>query len=148
MQSLNKRDLTDKLYFKLRSSGYSTLGRRYGTYIPDPPDIGEFQIDILAKQKKEFAIGIVIDDLSGMDMEFIRKKIKFLAERKSTYSGNPVKLFIALARKNFFLIKHLVETDLAPISENIELVLCEPESEILFNEALAQSKTLLPRFIN
>lgn len=148
MQNLNKRDLTDKLYFKLRASGYSTLGRRYGTYIPDPPDIGEFQIDILAKQKKEFAIGIVIDDLSGMDMEFLRKKINFLAERKSTYSGNPVKLFIAVARKNYFLIKHLVETDLVAMAQNIELMLCEPEADILFNEALAKAKTQFPRFIN
>ena len=73
MKSLSKRDLIDKLYFRLRTAGYSTIGRRLGTYLPDPPDIGEFQIDILAKQKREFAIGIVIDDLSGVDVEFIRK---------------------------------------------------------------------------
>jgi hypothetical protein len=148
MKTFSKRDLTDKLYFKLRAYGYSTLGRRFGTYIPNPPNIGEFEIDILAKLKKEFAIGIVIDDLRGVDFEFIRKKLTFLAERKSTYSGNPVKLFIALTRANYFLIKHLIDTDLKEHSCNIELVLVELETDLFIIEGNPTSKSSFQRYIN
>ncbi len=148
MQNLNRRDLADKLYFKLRTAGYSTIGRRYGTYLPDPPDIGDFQIDILAKQKKEFAIGIVVDDLSGVDVNFIKQKIRFLAERKSTYSGNPVKLYIALTRKNYFFIKHLIDSDLKDIAQHIELYLVDVETELVISDSLNTGKTILPRYIN
>ncbi len=148
MTSLNRRDLTDKLYFKLRAAGYSTIGRRYGTYLPDPPNIGDFEIEVLAKQKKEFAIGIVLDDLSGVDVNFIKQKIRFLAERKSTYSGNPVRLYIALTRKNYFFVKHLIDSDLKDISENIELYLVDVESELVITDTAAGGKAMFPRFIN
>lgn len=148
MITFDKRDITDKLYFKLRASGYSTIGRRFGTYLPDPPDIGEFQIDILAKQKKEFAIGIVLDDLAGVDVNFIKQKIRFLAERKSTYSGNPVKLYIALTRKNYFFIKHLIDSDLSDISLNIELYLVDVETEALITDSPLKGKASSPLYIN
>lgn len=148
MITFDKRDITDKLYFKLRASGYSTIGRRFGTYLPDPPDIGEFQIDILAKQKKEFAIGIVLDDLAGVDVNFIKQKIRFLAERKSTYSGNPVKLYIALTRKNYFFIKHLIDSDLSDISLNIELYLVDLETEALITDSPLKGKASSPLYIN
>ncbi len=148
MRTFDKRDITDKLYFKLRSSGYSTIGRRFGTYLPDPPDIGEFQIDILAKQKKEFAIGIVLDDLAGIDVNFIKQKIRFLAERKSTYSGNPVKLYIALTRKNYFFIKHLLDSDLSDISRNIELYLVDVDAETLITDSPLKGKASSPIYIN
>lgn len=148
MKSLSKRDLIDKLYFRLRTAGYSTIGRRFGTYLPDPPDIGEFQIDILAKQKREFAIGIVIDDLSGVDVEFIRKKLLFLAERKSTYSGNPVKLHIAVTRKNYFIIKHIIDNDLPEFADNIYLFLVEIESDLFVSDSNRAASSPFPRFIN
>ncbi len=148
MRTFDKRDMTDKLYFKLRASGYSTIGRRFGTYLPDPPDIGEFQIDILAKQKKEFAIGIVLDDLAGVDVNFIKQKIRFLAERKSTYSGNPVKLFIALTRKNYFFIKHLIDSDLSDISLNVELYLVDVETGTLITDSPVTGKASSPLYIN
>lgn len=148
MINFDKRDITDKQYFKFRASGYSTIGRRFGTYLPDPPDIGEFQIDILAKQKKEFAIGIVLDDLAGVDVNFIKQKIRFLAERKSTYSGNPVKLYIALTRKNYFFIKHLIDSDLSDISLNIELYLVDVETETLITDSPLKGKASSPLYIN
>ncbi|KAB2909412.1 MAG: hypothetical protein LC102_02345 [Ignavibacteriales bacterium] len=148
MYKLNKRDLTDKLYFKLREIGYSTIGRRYGTYLPNPPDIGEFEIDILAKRKMDFAIGIAIDDLSGVDIEFIKKKIRFLAGRKSTYSGNPVRLYIAVTRRNYFLLKHIIDGDLQDLSTEVELVLFDSETEMVISEEVVEKRAFLPRFMN
>jgi hypothetical protein len=90
----------------------------------------------------------VIDDLSGVDVEFIRKKLIFLAERKSTYSGNAVKLHIAVTRKNYFIIKHIIDNDLTAFAENIELYLVEFENDLFVSDSNHSTSSPFPRFIN
>ena len=38
--------------------GYMTISRRFGTYLPEPAKVGMFNVDIIAKYKDDYAIGI------------------------------------------------------------------------------------------
>ncbi|MBE2280570.1 MAG: hypothetical protein IAE91_09275 [Ignavibacteriaceae bacterium] len=57
-----KKAWIDELIIKCWSDGFSAINRKHGKYLPEPPKIGDYDIDFLAKMNKDFAIGIVITD--------------------------------------------------------------------------------------
>ena len=60
MLDLVKRKRVDLLVDQLWKYGYLTLKRKFGTYLPEPEKVGEFDIDIVSRQKKDYAIGVTL----------------------------------------------------------------------------------------
>lgn len=58
----DRRKDVDLLIEEFWKKGYLTLYRKYGTYLPEPSNIGGFEVDVIAKQKENFAIGINLID--------------------------------------------------------------------------------------
>lgn len=133
----------DLLYDRFWKQGYFTIGRKYGTYLPDPPTVGGFEIDILGKHKNNLAIGLVLyeEDLLRKDL---LEKLEFLATRKSKYTNKPVLLFVGVEERIFIKVKQIA-THLSPAAKkNIRLYSLIDTSLSLFNNNNAtQSRPII-----
>jgi uncharacterized protein YnzC (UPF0291/DUF896 family) len=121
MIDLMKRKSVDLLVEQFWKQGYLTLSRKFGTYLPEPTKIGNFDIDIIAKYKKNYAIGITLtaDDFSANDLI---DKINFLATRHTKFSNKRVTLFIGVPAEYFKNAKALLEMLNAEIKKNVKLI--------------------------
>jgi hypothetical protein len=95
MLNLVKRRTIDLLIEQFWKQGYLTVSRKYGTYLPEPSRIGSFDVDIVARQRNNYAIGITLsrDDIYDKN---IMEKINFLATRQTKYTNKRVLLFIGV----------------------------------------------------
>jgi hypothetical protein len=59
-----------------------------------------------------------------------------------------VKLHIAVTRKNYFIIKHIIDNDLPDYAQNIDLFLVEIESDLFVSDSSLATSSPFPRFIN
>ena len=91
----DKRRNVDLLVEQFWKNGYLTLSRKYGTYLPEPKRMGEFDIDIIARYKKDYAIGICLTE-ADLDSDALKDKLSFLATRQTKNSNKRVLLFIGL----------------------------------------------------
>jgi hypothetical protein len=106
MLDLTKRRSVDLLIDQFWKNGYLTISRKFGTYLPEPRKMGGFDVDIVARYKKDYAIGITLnrEDLENPDL---RDKIKFLATRQTKFTNKSVLLFVGIpsdSRKKFELL--------------------------------------------
>ena len=53
MLDLMKRNSVDLLVDRLWQKGYFTISRRFGSYLPEPQRMGGFDVDIVARYKKD-----------------------------------------------------------------------------------------------
>ncbi len=120
MKKLDAVDLVDALISHFWQHGYMTLQRKYGTYLPEPDNIGNYTIDGLAKYKNDFIIGITIKDQDFKDRG-LYAKIKFLASRKTKFSGKDMKLFIVTEHHNFIKLKLIVSSLDDRFKKNIKI---------------------------
>ncbi|HRI45971.1 MAG TPA: hypothetical protein PK559_02600 [Ignavibacteriaceae bacterium] len=109
MKSLKKQRAIDLLINHFWQNGYITVKRRFGTYLSEPPKIGDYEIDVLAKQRKNFAIGITIlsEDVKNPGL---LNKIAFLAARESRFTKKRIPLFVGVSLDHVSLIKGLVNS--------------------------------------
>jgi len=127
----NIEESVDTLIQSFWKNGYLTLSRKFGTYLPNPPLVGNYEIDAVGKQRNKFAIGLVLsnDDLNN---PAIYKKIEFLASRQSKYSRKNITLFIGIPQgsenKANLIIQNLNDT----LRKNIKLV-PTPNSTSIYN---------------
>ena len=98
-------DLLVNHFWKL---GYFTISRRFGTYLPEPSKVGRFDVDIIAKQKNKYAIGITLSEEDIQDASLI-EKLEFLATRKTKYSNSPVTLIVSVQSKLYKQVKNILE---------------------------------------
>lgn len=121
MIDLMKRKSVDLLVEQFWKQGYLTLSRKFGTYLPEPTKIGNFDIDIIAKYKKNYAIGITLtaDDFAGTDLI---DKINFLATRHTKFSNKKVVLFVGVPAEYIKNAKALLEMLNPEIRKNIKLL--------------------------
>jgi len=75
----NKRDKVDKLIDQFWKHGFLTLSRKYGTYLPEPKPIGQYDVDAVGKYKKKLAIGITVTEEDFSSNNLITK-INFIAK--------------------------------------------------------------------
>lgn len=101
--------------------GYRVVSRKYGTYLPEPSKVGSFDIDILARYKKDYAMGIIITN-SDLTDDLLMEKIRFLATRKTKYSNKRVILFIGVHEENYKNVKALISILGEDIKKNIKIV--------------------------
>lgn len=120
MFDLNKRKSVDLLIEQLWRNGYMTLSRKFGTYLPEPEKVGGFEIDIVARHNKSYAIGITLSEEDLVDPDLL-KRIKYLATRKTKFSNNSVMLFIGVPLEHFEKMSLLISSFEEDVQKNIKL---------------------------
>jgi hypothetical protein len=118
---LDKRKYVDTLVKNFWKLGYMTVKRKYGTYLPEPGKVGDFDIDIIAKQEKDYAIGITLSE-DELNNPKLLEQLSFLATRKTKFSNRKVHLFVGVPSKHLKKVKHLVELLEEEIKRNINLI--------------------------
>jgi hypothetical protein len=122
--NISERKAIDLLVNEFWRLGFLTISRRLGTYLPEPENVGNFQVDIIGRQKEKYAIGITLskEDIYNSDL---LEKINYLASRKSRSSGKSITLFIGVDDIYFKRLKELLLNIDEKIRRNIKLVRIE-----------------------
>lgn len=120
MNTDRRRDV-DLLIEEFWKKGYLTLYRKFGTYLPEPSNIGEFEVDVIAKLKDNFAIGITLSDQDFQDSSFIKNKLSYLAQRQTRGSNKKVQLFVGISLLNLKYAKTLLDELDPETKKNIKL---------------------------
>ncbi len=125
---IDRRKEIDLLVEQFWKRGYLTLSRRYGTYLPEPSSIGGFEVDIVARQKNNYAIGLTLshDDLN--DPSLINR-LRFLATRQTRNSNKKVLLFVGISKSDFSITKTLLDKIEEDIRKNIRLFIIEEKQQ-------------------
>jgi len=118
---LDERKNVDLLVNHFWKLGYFTVSRRFGTYLPEPSKVGRFDVDIIAKQKNKYAIGITLSEDDIQDTNLL-EKLEFLATRKTKYSKSPVTLIVGVQSKLYKRIKNILEKVIPEARKNIKLM--------------------------
>jgi len=116
----NARKNIDQLVEQFWKRGYFTVSRKFGTYLPEPSKVGNFDVDIIARYKKDYAIGITLaeQDLQKINLS---KKLIYLATRHTKYSNKEVRLFVGVPVSCFKQAKILIEQLDPDVQKNIKL---------------------------
>ena len=130
MNTERRRDV-DLLIEEFWKKGYLTLFRKFGTYLPEPSNIGGFEVDVIAKQKDNLAIGITLSDQDFKDPSFIKNKLSYLAQRQTRGSNKKVQLFVGVSLLNFKYAKTLLDELDPDTKKNIKLFQIIDKPEIL-----------------
>lgn len=120
MNTDRRRDV-DLLIEEFWKKGYLTLYRKFGTYLPEPSNIGEFEVDVIAKLKDNFAIGITLSDQDFKDSSSIKNKLSYLAQRQTRGSNKKVQLFVGVSLLNLKYAKTLLDELDPETKKNIKL---------------------------
>lgn len=120
MLELDKRKSVDLLVDQFWKQGYLTVSRKFGTYLPEPSKVGNFDIDVLARYKKSYAIGITLSESDIKDPKIL-DKLSYLGTRQTKYSNKRVLLFIGVPQVYFKLAKELLEFIDSQARRNIRL---------------------------
>lgn len=116
----NARKNVDQLVEQFWKRGYFTVSRKFGTYLPEPSKVGNFDVDIIARYKKDYAIGITLAEEDFQKINLI-EKLTYLATRHTKYSNKKVKLFVGVPVICFKQAKILIEQLDADVQKNIKL---------------------------
>lgn len=111
----------DSLVSQLWAHGFTPISRRYGTYLPEPPRIGAYDVDVVAKSSRDHAIAIYVPDSEIRDKNILHK-ISFLAGRKLKYANKKVLLFVGVSPSGYPLMKELIASIDADLRKQIRLV--------------------------
>lgn len=130
MNTDRRRDV-DLLIEEFWKKGYLTLFRKFGTYLPEPSNIGGFEVDVIAKQKDNLAIGITLSDQDFKDPSFIKNKLSYLAQRQTRGSNKKVQLFVGVSLLNFKYAKTLLDELDPDTKKNIKLFQITDKPEII-----------------
>lgn len=141
MLELVKRRTVDLLVEQFWKQGYLTIRRKYGTYLPEPSKIGPFDVDIIAKYKNNYAIGITLSN-NDLNDKNIMAKINFLATRQTKYSNKKVLLFIGVSAESIIRIKEIVDKQNPEIRKNIRIFRIEDRPSIIKRKDSENKKVL------
>ncbi len=136
-----KRKNVDLLVENFWKRGYLTVSRKFGTYLPEPSKVGIFDVDVVAKLRKNYAIGITLSSKDLEDPDLL-KRIKFLATRQTKYTNKRVQLFIGVPAENYRTVKSLISILNEDERKNIKIVMIserkfqtarQDKSQVLFS---------------
>jgi hypothetical protein len=120
MLDLRKRQSVDLLIDQFWKNGYLTISRKFGTYLPEPQRLGGFEVDIIARYKNDYAIGITLNEQDLNDPE-LRRKILFLATRQTKHTNKRVLLFLGIPDNLKKKIEFIISTLDEKIKKNIKI---------------------------
>ncbi|MCK6604068.1 MAG: hypothetical protein HUU43_07810 [Ignavibacteriaceae bacterium] len=141
----NPKNEVDTLVLSFWDKGYSTLNRKYGNYLSDPPRIGSYDIEVLARTGEGYAIGIILSEeelVNGPDIS----KIRFLASRTSRKNGSPVKLFIGVPEDKVQQVRRILKLNLPGLMQNIFIIRLDEQENTLLPEKKRDYR--INRYIN
>ncbi len=118
---LDKRKYIDTLVKNFWKLGYMTVKRKYGTYLPEPGKVGEYEIDIIARQERDYAIGLSLAS-EELNNPRLLEKITFLATRHTKFSNRKVQLFLGIPSRHYKKVKQLIELLEDEVKKNIKLI--------------------------
>ncbi len=119
MNTLKRKNI-DFLIEQFWKNGYLTVSRKLGTYLPEPEKIGGFDVDIIAKQGKDYALGITLSEEDFRDPKLL-DRISFLATRHTKFTQKPVLLYIGVPDEHLLITKGLLDSLPNEIKINIRL---------------------------
>lgn len=117
---LSHKDRVDALISQMWKSGYLTISRKYGKYLPSPKPIGDFEVDVIARYKKNYMMGIVVNEKELKNPKFLAKII-YLSSRNVKYSKEKVKLLIGVNIQYYNELKNLIDTLPSENKEQIQI---------------------------
>jgi hypothetical protein len=141
MNTDRRRDV-DLLIEEFWKKGYLTLFRKFGTYLPEPSNIGGFEVDVIAKLKDNFAIGITLSDQDFKDSSFIKNKLSYLAQRQTRGSNKKVQLFVGVSLLNLKYAKSLLDELDPETKKNIKLFQITDKPDLLIHKENKSDKIL------
>ncbi|GJQ61951.1 MAG: hypothetical protein SCALA702_10040 [Melioribacteraceae bacterium] len=121
MGHYGRRERVDALISQFWKSGYLTISRKYGKYLPEPNPIGDYEVDVVAKFKKKMAIGVTLTKEELLDDNIITR-LRYLSSRHTRYTNNTVKLFVGVPRELMTKARFIVSELGSTYSKNIKLV--------------------------
>jgi len=125
-ESVRQRKVDD-LVSHFWKNGYLTLSRKFGTYLPEPGNVGKYEVDAIGKLKKKFAIGVTLSEEELNDPK-IYTKLEYLATRHTKYSNQKVTLFVGVPKSLFNKVKLCISNLSSDAKKNIKLVPIESDS--------------------
>ena len=140
--NMERRREIDLLIEEFWKKGYLTLFRKYGTYLPEPSNIGGFEVDVIAKQKDNLAIGITLSDQDFKDPAFIKNKLSYLAQRQSRGTNKKVQLFVGVSIINLKFAKALLDELDPETKRNIKLFQITEKPDLFIRKEQKSDKIL------
>lgn len=118
--NISERKAIDILVSEFWRLGFFTVSRRFGTYLPEPENIGKFKVDAIGRLKEKYVIGITLckEDIFSSDLI---EKINYLASRKTKFSDKPIMLLIGVPDIYFKQVKELLSNVDEKFRKNIKL---------------------------
>ena len=110
----------DLLIDQFWKRGYMTVFRKYGTYLPEPSRVGEFDVDIIARYKNDYAIGVTLNE-NDFNSSNLIDKLNYLATRHTKYSNKRVMLFLGVPSAYYKQAKLVLEQLQPDARKNIKL---------------------------
>ena len=120
MLDLMKRQSIDLLIDQFWKNGYLTISRKFGTYLPEPQRMGGFDVDIVARYKKDYALGITLNE-EDLDNPELKNKIEFLATRQTKFTNKKVLLFVGIPNDLRKKIEFIISTLDENVRKNIKI---------------------------
>lgn len=124
MMDNSERRTIDLLVNEFWRLGFFTLSRRFGTFLPEPENVGKFQVDVIGRQKEKYAIGITLNREDVLRPDLI-EKIIYLASRRTRLSNKSITLFLGVEEAYFKHVKELLSSIDENIRKNIRLIKIE-----------------------
>ncbi len=138
---VSERKAIDLLVSEFWRLGFFTISRRFGTYLPEPETIGEFKVDVIARQKEKYAIGIILNKEDVYDPNLLEKLI-YLAARKTKSSNKPINLMVGVPGIYFRNAKELLLNIDESIRKNIKLTRIE-NNQVEHNKSAHHSHQII-----
>ena len=140
MLDLMKRQSVDLLIDQFWKNGYLTISRKFGRYLPEPQRMGGFDVDIVARYKKDYAIGITLNE-EDLDNPELKNKIQFLATRQTKSSNKDVLLFVGIPNDLRKKIEFIISTLDENVRKNIKIQFFN--NNLVSNTKTKKKKTFL-----
>lgn len=127
MKASMRQSTVDELINHFWKNGYLTLSRKFGKYLPEPSNVGKYEVDAIGKLKKKYAIGLILTE-EELDDPKVYSKLEFLATRHTKFSNKRVTLFVGVPKILFNKVKLCISNLSAVAKKNIKVVPIESES--------------------
>ncbi len=138
---VEKRKIVDRLIDQFWKQGYLTISRRFGTYLPEPEKIGDFEVDIIAKQRNNYAIGLILSDEDFRNPNLL-EKLTYLATRQTKFTNKRVSLFVGINIDLFSRLKAMIKL-LSPEARNsIRLIQLDHNNSLPRSNATEKERIL------
>lgn len=118
---ITPKESVDALIEHFWQNGYLTLSRKFGTYLPAPKKIGEYDVDAVARYKQKIAIGITLSENELNDPKIL-SKISFLASKNSAGTNKKVVLFVGVPAESLSKAKIIITGLDEELRKNIKIV--------------------------